>query len=151
MIRVRTKRSGPTLTDGAASQISRRRAADCRDANGPEGCAWEQFALDFDAVPPPVDEILAGRDRAERNTDDWWRATAMQAVLAAAATRRVFQAFDLVETYGIAEPDHPNRWGALLTRAAREGVIVAVGAAPSRRPSTARSLTRTWQGREQRR
>lgn len=63
-----------------------------------------------------------------------------------AATGRVFQAYDVAETYAVPEPDHPNRWGALLTRAARDGVIVAVGAAPSRRPTTARSLTRTWRG-----
>jgi hypothetical protein len=91
-------------------------------------------------------DLFAGRDRAEENTDDWWASTAMQAVRALAATGRVFQAYDLVETYGIAEPDHPNRWGALLTRAARHGLIVAVGAAPSRRPKTAGSLTRTWRG-----
>lgn len=97
-------------------------------------------------VPAADANVLAGRDRAERNGDDWWVRTALQAVRAAAKTGQEFQAFDLVETYGVPEPDHPNRWGALLTRAARDGVIVAVGAAPSRRPSTARSLTRTWRG-----
>ena len=70
----------------------------------------------------------------------------MQAVRAIAATRREFQAFDLVETYAIPEPDHPNRWGAVLTRAARAGLIVPVGAARSRRPTTCGSLTRTWRG-----
>ncbi|MDQ4032538.1 MAG: hypothetical protein M3332_09825 [Actinomycetota bacterium] len=99
----------------------------------------------FDDAPTGED-VLAGRDQAERNADDWWMRTALHAVRAMAATGRVFQAFDLVETFGTPEPDHPNRWGALLTRAAREGVIVSVGAAPSRRPSTARSLTRIWRG-----
>jgi hypothetical protein len=59
---------------------------------------------------------------------------------------REFQAYDLAEIFQVLEPDHPNRWGALLTRAARDGLIVPVGAAPSRRPATARSLTRTWRG-----
>jgi hypothetical protein len=92
-------------------------------------------------------DLFAGRAQSERGMDSWWSSTAMQAVRAMAATGRVFQAFDLVETCGIPEPDHPNRWGALLTRAARNGVIVAVGAAPSRRPTVAGSLTRTWRGR----
>jgi len=92
------------------------------------------------------DDVLAGRDHAERNADEWWISTAMQAVRAMATTGREFQAFDLVQTYGVAEPDHPNRWGALFTRAAREGVIVSVGAAPSRRPTACKSLTRTWRG-----
>jgi hypothetical protein len=99
----------------------------------------------FDDAPADKD-VLAGRGQAEHNADDWWLSTAMQAVRAMAATGREFQAFDLAEIYGTPEPDHANRWGALLTRAAREGVIVSVGAAPSRRPSTARSLTRTWRG-----
>ncbi len=99
----------------------------------------------FDDAPTDED-VLAGRDRAEHNCDDWWMRTALQAVRAMARSGREFQAFDLVETYGTPEPDHPNRWGALLTRAARQGVIIAVGTAPSRRPSTARSLTRTWRG-----
>ena len=94
----------------------------------------------------PYDDVIAGRDHAERNSDDWWMSTAMQAVRSMARTGRVYQAYDLVETYRTPEPDHPNRWGALLTRAARIGVIVPVGAAPSRRPRTAKSLTRTWQG-----
>lgn len=72
--------------------------------------------------------------------------TALQAVRAMASTGREFQAFDLVESFRVPEPDHPNRWGALLARAARQGVIVAVGATPSRRLSTAQSLTRTWRG-----
>lgn len=111
--------------------------------------------LDLFSEPPPETlatpsrqppETLSGRDRAERNTDDWWTAVALQAVRAMAATGRIFQCYDLVEVYAIPEPDHPNRWGALLTRAARKGLIVAVGAAPSRRPKTAGSLTRTWRG-----
>ncbi len=105
----------------------------------------EQLEL-WPAEPGVDDEVLAGRDVAERNADTWWIDTAMQAVRAMAATGRVFQCYDLVETYGVPDPDHANRWGALLTRAAREGLIVAVGAAPSSRPTTARSLTRTWRG-----
>jgi len=99
----------------------------------------------FDDAPTDED-VLAGRDQAERNCDDWWISTALQAVRAMANTGREFQAFDLDESFRVPEPDHPNRWGALLARAARQGVIVAVGATPSRRLSTAQSLTRTWRG-----
>lgn len=96
-------------------------------------------------------DLFEGVAAAERNGDPWWFDTAMQAVRAMAATGRVFQAYDLVETYRIPEPDHPNRWGALFVRAAHAGVIVPVGAAKSRRPTTAGSLTRTWQGAYSRR
>lgn len=95
--------------------------------------------------PPTDDDVMAGRELAVCGLDDWWTATALQAIRAIAKTGREFQAFDLVEL-GVPEPDHPNRWGALLTRASRDGLIVATGAAPSRRPRTARSLTRTWRG-----
>jgi len=95
---------------------------------------------------PTAEDVLAGRDQAEHNCDDWWLSTAMQAVRVMARTGWEFQAYDLAETFQVPEPDHPNRWGALLTCAARDGLIVPVGAAPSRRPATARSLTRTWRG-----
>lgn len=91
-------------------------------------------------------EDTTGRDQAEEGTDAWWRSTAMQAVRAIAATDREWQCYDLVADYGVPDPDHPNRWGALLGHAARLGLIVPVGAAPSRRPATAGSLTRTWRG-----
>jgi hypothetical protein len=98
------------------------------------------------AQQPTFDDLLAGRDQAERNCDDWWMRTALQAVKAMARTGREFQCYDLTTAYNLPEPDHPNRWGALLTRAARDGLIVAVGAAPSRRPTTAKSLTKLWRG-----
>lgn len=112
--------------------------------SAPGGQFPDQPSL-FDAIPDDGD-VFAGRGQAERNADDWWMNTALQAVRAIAKSGREFQAFDLVEAYHLPEPDHPNRWGALLTRASREGLIVPVGAAPSRRPRTARSLTRTWRG-----
>lgn len=88
----------------------------------------------------------SGRDQADRNADDWWRSEAMAAIKALAKTGRTFEAFDLVEDLGLAEPDHPCRWGGLFGAAARAGLIVSVGAKPSRRPTAAGHLCRTWRG-----
>jgi hypothetical protein len=99
----------------------------------------------FDDVPAE-DDVMAGREQAVCNSDSWWMSIGLQAIRAIAKTGDEFQAFDLIERYHIPEPDHPNRWGPLFSRAARQGLIVPVGAAPSRRPRTARSLTRTWRG-----
>jgi hypothetical protein len=130
--------------NGAPPEISRHQAAD-DDRQSTRLHRHDVHPSLFDDAPT-VDDVLAGRDHAGRNADEWWLSTAMQAVRVMATTGREFQAFDLVQTYRVPEPDHPNRWGALFTRAAREGVIVPVGAAPSRRPTAARSLTRTWRG-----
>lgn len=91
-------------------------------------------------------DLFAGRGQAEANTDVWWASTAMSAIQAIAATGREFQAFDLVEDYGLVEPDTGKRWGGLLNAAAKQGVIVPVGFARSRRPSAAGALCRTWRG-----
>lgn len=140
----RTRRNGLVARESGSEVSSRHHAVGQNVDSAPVRQTFTAQPTLFDV---PVDEdVLAGRDQAERNADDWWLHTALQAVRAIAKTDQKFQAFDLVETYGVPEPDHPNRWGALLTRAARNGWIVAVGAAPSRRPTTARSLTKTWRG-----
>lgn len=88
-----------------------------------------------------------GMARADESTDPWWRACAMQAVEAEAASGRVFQSYDLVLRYGLAEPPSgPNAWGSLFGAAAKAGLIQAVGYAPSARPTTAKSAVRTWRG-----
>ncbi len=137
------RRNGPRWATGTAPEKQTdQQAAEHHQITAP----GRPSAVDAPQQLTLDDLLLAGRDQAERNADDWWMHTAMQAVRAMARTGREFQAFDVAETYHVPEPDHPNRWGALLTRAAREGLIVATGAAPSRRPATARSLTKTWRG-----
>lgn len=89
---------------------------------------------------------IPGPDEDRENPDEKWFRLAMAAVHAIAATGHIFQAYDLLERYNVPEPSHYNRWGDLLRRARREGLIVPVGAAPSRRPTTCGSLTRTWRG-----
>lgn len=86
-----------------------------------------------------------GRDVAEHNTDAWWSDTAARGIRHLAAGGAEFEAFDLIDI-GVPEPDHPNRWGAALAHACRDGVIVCVGAGPSRRPTRAGGLCRRWRG-----
>lgn len=86
-----------------------------------------------------------GLTQVVKGTDDWWASLADRAIRELARRGAPFQAFDLTEL-GVPEPDHPNRWGGALHRAARRGVIVACGAEPSKRPATAGSLVRTWIG-----
>ena len=88
----------------------------------------------------------SGRDKAEVNADLWWWSTAMAGITTLAATGQEFEAFDIADRLGVPEPDHCNRWGALLSAAAKAGMIVAVGAKPSRRPTAAGHLCRTWRG-----
>ncbi|MDN5917370.1 MAG: hypothetical protein L0I76_20110 [Pseudonocardia sp.] len=91
-------------------------------------------------------DLFAGRDQAEENTDQWWADTAMTALTTIASTGVEFQCYDLVEQFGLTEPDIGKRWGALFGKAARTGVIVAVGVTRSRRPSACGALTRVWRG-----
>ena len=86
-----------------------------------------------------------GMARVDANADDWWKATADQAIAHLASTGRVFEAYDLV-LMGCPEPHHPNAWGARMSAAAKHGLIRAVGYGPSKRPTVAKSAVRLWQG-----
>lgn len=89
-------------------------------------------------------DLLAGRDRAESGADDWWLSLFLAAVREMASRDVVFQTYDLVEQLGLPEPDDSNRWGAAMALAHRRRLVMPVGAEPSRRPTVAGSLTRTW-------
>jgi len=89
--------------------------------------------------------VKAGLARATDNRDPWSWYPALEAVTAEAASGRTFEAFDLEERYGVTL-DHPNRWGALFSSAAGQGLIEHVGYAKSRRPSRSGGLCRTWRG-----
>lgn len=88
---------------------------------------------------------VAGMAVADGNADDFWKSTADQAIAHLASTGEVFEAYDLV-LLGCPEPHHPNAWGARMSAAAKHGLIVNVGAGPSKRPTVARSLVRYWRG-----
>lgn len=75
---------------------------------------------------------------------DWWLSTFLAAVREMASRDQVFQAWDLVEQLGLPEPDDPCRWGQAMRLAHKRRIVMPVGAEPSRRPTVAGSLTRTW-------
>jgi hypothetical protein len=105
----------------------------------------------FDKWLESDSEPLGGRptggvEQAEANADTWWNSTARAALHAEARTGRIFEPFDLVARYGIAEPDHPNRWGALFRSALRERTVRRVGYGPSKRPTRNHGITGLYQG-----
>jgi hypothetical protein len=110
-------------------------------------------ATDALPVASVLDELRAraaarqvdGVTRADENADDWWKSSVDQAIRYLAETGRVFDAYAVAEL-GVPEPDHPNRWGSRFKAAARDGVIVPVGYARSRRPTVAGAAVRTWRG-----
>ena len=75
----------------------------------------------------------------------WW-ACAMSALKTEARTGRRFGADTLSEVYGLADPDSPNRWGALFSAAAKAGLIDPVGFRISRRTSRSGGVCREWCG-----
>lgn len=83
--------------------------------------------------------------KVNAEADEFWRRTCDAGIRELAQRGRPFEAFDLIEL-GVPEPEHPSRWGARLHHAARQGVIEAVGAGPSRRPTVRGSLVRYWRG-----
>lgn len=98
-------------------------------------------------VTPVVDdEPIPGRDRAAQNTDPAWRDAALGVITVLARSGAPFMASDVAERLELGEPDHANRWGAVFSTARRQGLIEPIGAAPSRRATTGRSLAYIWRG-----
>lgn len=88
-----------------------------------------------------------GMAKAEESTNEWWRSCGLRAIEAAAKTGQVFQAFDLVERYGLEEPANPKaQWGPLLAAARRAGLIVPAGWGESKRPTAHASGVKLWRG-----
>lgn len=75
-----------------------------------------------------------------------WAGLAFRAIEAMAATGARFQAFDLVECYGVPEPSSRNAWGAVFSAARAKGLIRRVGYAQSKRPTVAGSACAEWVG-----
>lgn len=82
---------------------------------------------------------------ANDNADDFWKATADQAIDHLAATGRPFTADD-VRDLGVPDPISPRAWGARFLAASRQGRIVRVGYVPSRRASVHAHPIAQWRG-----
>ena len=80
-------------------------------------------------TPPPAD----------------WAADAEDAVLQLAAVPVPFGPDD-VRALGVAEPDHPNRWGSVFSGLHRAGYIHPVAFVASARRARHRGLQRLWVG-----
>lgn len=106
--------------------------------------ALEVVARDKTSVPDVAD-ILA---ETHRNGDEWWKSCALAAVEAMAATGRPFTCYEAARAAGLPDPDHANRWGALMRRARAAGIVVPVATIRGTRPSTHRALVRLWIGAE---
>jgi hypothetical protein len=78
--------------------------------------------------------------------ETFWSSRAEMAVRTMARMQVDFQAFDLVEAFGLGEPSDQHQWGALFTRLRKAGVIKPVGYAQSKRPTVAGSACRVWRG-----
>lgn len=79
------------------------------------------------------------------NTDTWWEAGAMQAIETLARTGRTFTAADLSDL-GVSEPDHPCRWGSVIAKAKKLGLIEKAGYGPSRRAGRNYGVCAQWVG-----
>ena len=84
--------------------------------------------------------------RIPGNPDPWWESGALKAIETLAATGRNFTAADLTDL-GVADPDHSARWGSVMAKAKKLGLIERVGYAPSKRPSRSQSVTAVWRGK----
>jgi hypothetical protein len=100
--------------------------------------------LDLAEALRDVNEGMA--DAAAATSPDWWK-RAERAVLWLAREGVEFQAYDVVERFGMDEPDNPaKQWGSLLAALHKEGLIEPAGYAQSKRPTASKSAVRTWKG-----
>lgn len=93
----------------------------------------------------PHDE--AGVVTAIRHRDDVWWGQAMTGISLLALAGDPFDAYDL-QSVGVGEPDHPNRYGALFRSAATAGVIEKVGFHQSKRPGRSGGVCAVWRGKQ---
>lgn len=89
-----------------------------------------------------------GLAQAGENRDPWSWEPAMEAVKVMAESGVRFESWDLEQVLGV-KLDTPNRWGALMNAAAKQGLIECVGYRVSGRPTRCGGLTRTWRGTSQ--
>jgi hypothetical protein len=94
----------------------------------------QQTALDFTAARARRDVgMQRAVDHADRVTDGW-REIAISHVDDYARKRDTFLAEDVIAASAGKVPEPPTRkaWGAVIQRAAREGIIEKIGFAPAK-------------------
>ena len=74
-----------------------------------------------------------------------WEAQAMRAIKVLAMTGLPFTAWDVAKVIRC-EPDNPNRWGSILSKASRQKTIRLVGYTKSARPGRSRGVCGVWEG-----
>lgn len=100
--------------------------------------------LDLAEALREVNEGMA--DTAAAASPDWW-SRAERAVLWLAREGIPFQAYDVVERFGLDEPDNTaKQWGALFAALRKADLIEPAGYAQSSRPTASKSAVRTWRG-----
>ena len=103
------------------------------------------FARDNDSPSESRSQNIT-RAATHRDRDPGWALGARAAIEAEARSGRQFTAVDIAERYQTGEPPHPNFCGPAFSAARAAGVIVPVGATPSRRRTVNGSLVRIWRG-----
>ena len=71
--------------------------------------------------------VKTERPKSDPKVSDLWPHQARNAVLSEAETGREFTARELVEAYGLTEPETPQRWIHVMAKLKREGVIRHIG------------------------
>ena len=77
------------------------------------------------------------------NADPSWESTALAAIETLAASGRSFTAADLAGL-GVVDPDHPCRWGSVMAKAKKLGLVRRIGYRPSPRPSRSAGVCAVW-------
>lgn len=95
-----------------------------------------------------LEDTNAGMAETVRATSgDWW-SRASAAVAQLAREGQPFQAYDVVDRFGVEEPENgAKQWGALFAALRKAGVIEHHGFTTSRRPTANGSACREWIGR----
>ena len=97
----------------------------------------EQTALPLEVTP-------TRRRAPEPGIEPGWRQGGEAKIEELAEAGVEFDAWTIAQAIG--EPTHWRHWGFLFSSARARGVIEPAGAAPSRRPTTHKSLAYRWRG-----
>lgn len=132
---------------------------------GARNCQQGHHRQDDDSAPNLFDEVadtdgnrgVSGLEQGRRRRDDGmraasqntvvgWKGLAERAIRELADSGRTFTAEDVRERAGRPLGSHDNAMGAAIGKAARAGIIEAVGYTQAQRPEAAGRILRMWRG-----